>query len=880
MSRPHSNDPLAEAIDQITSEPIDADRAAAAAARVWEHLAELNQPTLSTAVPASGVLLQCADMQNLIPSYLRGELTPARALLLEDHTRSCVPCRRALRATRNTAVSARVATAPTASSELHHDRKPVYLAIAAVLIAAVGLGLVYLYRGTFGNGAMARIEAVEGGVYQVSGTTSARLAVGAVLAANEEIRTARGSRAMVRMTDGSLIEMGERAGFSLRTARDGNTIALDRGRIIVQAAHQRPRHLYVDSGDCLVSVTGTVFAVNHGTKGTRVSVVEGEVRVQEGNQDHILHPGGQVNSQANMTAVPVREEFAWSTNSAQYQKVLTALTAAGKDIDAQIPPPGLRNSTHLLDLVPSSTTVYVALPNLTGSLSATEKLLEQHMSQNEDLAQWWGDSFRSPQAKTRYESLIQQLGDLGRDLGPEIAIAVPTTSTSVNEPVLIAEVTNPTDFTTTLAQEIQTVNAAAARTALVLVSDPASAPSNTNQVLLWVGNGLFVATRSATLLQEVAAYAAGGPNPFVANSFRSRVAESYADGAGWLFAADLGSTLNSHRQSIENDSTLEALGIYDLQHFVLNYRQLQASGETRAALTFAQPRRGVASWLALPGPMGGLSYFSGDTNLAVDFLVKSPVALLDEIVAASPEFAAQLAEAQAKEHFDLREDLAKPLGGEIALGIDGPLLPTPSWKMVIEVEDPARLEQTIEQAITQINAAQTTAGRSPVTLTNQVTSGQTFYTVTSTQPNYEIHYVFSNGYLIIGPSLVLIEQALEIHAAGTTLAASPKFHDLLGQDGQVNLSAVVYRNFNGLGAVSQILGMAAGVGKAGRTGAHNILASSGPGLFYAYAEDQQILFGGRSSPGALGFNLRALAGFRALTGGILRGAAAFNESQQ
>jgi len=48
-------------------------------------------------------------------------------------------------------------------------------------------------------------------------------------------------------------------------------------------------------------------------------------------------------------------------------------------------------------------------------------------------------------------------------------------------------------------------------------------------------------------------------------------------------------------------------------------------------------------------------------------------------------------------------DFAKPLGGEFAFAVDGPLLPTPSWKMVFEVYDPAHLQQTLERVVEKMN---------------------------------------------------------------------------------------------------------------------------------------------------------------------------------
>ncbi len=54
---------------------------------------------------------------------------------------------------------------------------------------------------------------------------------------------------------------------------------------------------------------------------------------------------------------------------------------------------------------------------------------------------------------------------------------------------------------------------------------------------------------------------------------------------------------------------------------------------------------------------------------------------------------------------DLREDLAATLGGEATFALDGPMLPVPSWKLIVEVYDPATLFHTFSSAIAQLNVA-------------------------------------------------------------------------------------------------------------------------------------------------------------------------------
>ncbi len=839
-----NDDILDRAVADVTGETVDPAVVEAAAARVWERLSQ-GAPVhrLETAVTAdisettethdAHNFRGCEDFQAAIPAWLRGELPPARALLVEDHTRSCVPCRRALRDAREG--HAKTEIRPVAANR-NRPTRLMWQSLAAVLMVGLGFGIfLFIQEIMAGGSKMARIESVQGFLFQVDGASIHPVGAGDTLDEGQEIRTAKGSTAIVRMTDGSRIEMSERANLSLEASRKGNTIHLDGGRVIVEAAKQKDRkHLFVSTNDALVSVVGTIFSVNDGMKGTRVSVVEGEVRVKQARRDDILHPGDQVSTHASVAAVPIAKEIAWSRNAAKYDQLLAELTALGKDIDAQVERPGLRYSTALLDLAPEGTRAWVALPNLAHSLAETQRILDQRIETNPTVRQWWSETLGTPEKQQKFREVIAKIDDLGRYLGEEVAIAVGSKQANGEEPVILAEVTNEASFRAVLEQE----NAHLGKDAIHIVNSPADIPSgDTDGLYAWIGNGLFVASPSGPSLAAAVAIANGGTNPFKASSFHARIAQEYQDGAGWLFAADLAGFLSEDAPDAEE----EALGVRDLQHFIVNRQEVDGRADTRAALTFSQQRRGIASWLAAPAPMGALTFISPDANMAAAFIVKQPVDLLDDLIKVSPDLSAELEKIRREQGFDVREDLAAPLGGEIAMAVDGPLLPTPSWKLVAEVYNPTRLQQTFELAVTELNAEMHKNGQGSLTLTEQQSGGHTFYTIagsTGAESKMSVHYVFEEGYLVAAASQALLERSLQQRESGVSLANHPKFRDLLGQDGQVNVSAFFYQN------LGSVLDSASGLIPEGKDGAafKNLILGQGPTLVYAYAEQDRILF--------------------------------------
>src|SRR5580700_4312110 len=234
----------------------------------------------------------------------------------------------------------------------------------------------------------ASVQTVDGSLYTGSGAEIRVIPVGYQIRNGDEIRTAKGSRAVVKLLDGSLVEMGERSDLSVTRAWKGTTIHLDGGQVIVQAAKQRTGRLYVATDDGLVSVKGTIFSVNHGMKGSRVAVIEGVVRVDFGENATDLRAGDEATSGASVSKVPIPDEISWSRDSAKYLALLGDFAVLQKQF-AAIPGPGLRYSSELVSYVPDDTVVYVAIPNLASTLGEASQIFEDRLRQSPALRHWW-----------------------------------------------------------------------------------------------------------------------------------------------------------------------------------------------------------------------------------------------------------------------------------------------------------------------------------------------------------------------------------------------------------------------------------------------------------------------------------------------------------
>jgi len=749
-------------------------------------------------------LMSCTDFQAEIPALIAGELPQARALLVTDHTRECVACRRALMAARD----GRVARAQVPRGEASHRFRSAFLRIAAAAILAAGVVAAVRVGGNIAadHGLRASVETADGSLQIVSGASSTPVGADHIIGSHQALRTAKGSGAMLRLADGSMIEMNERTQLELRASRRGTTIDLARGNIIVHAADQHGGRLFVDTDDCLVAVKGTIFAVDSGLKGSRVSVIEGEVEVRKGSTSAFLGPGDQLATGNRLRPVPVEEEIAWSRNAEKHRTLLRELTTLRRVVAEAIDRQPLRTSSALLDLAPADTMIYAAMPNLAGDLDEARAAFHERLERSEVLSEWWHERVAPDGVDDEIEERRDRLQPLGEAIGAEAVVVVPTSIVhGGGTPLVMAELDDPETFRGLLAEMIDDADGGPEDGAMALIDDPRNAPEADADVLLWVEGDLFAAAGDIRTLRDLALRVDDpGARGFIGSALHDRLADAYMNGVSWLFGVDVAAALGEATTEMtpEQTETLRDLGLLDADTLVVERHRDGEWYATNGELQLSGPRRGVMAWLAAPAPMGSLDFVSPDAYVATSAVTKDAAEMFDDVLslisARDEEAFADLRNLELILGIDLRRDLAASFGGEATFAVDGPLLPVPSWKLIVEIYDPDTFVHTLERVLPLANVRLRDEGQAELRLDSESVGGRAFYTLRRDGLDGKVVFTTVDGYLVIAPSRALIELAIAHRASGATLATSAAFQALLPANGYTDCSALVYRDLDAL----------------------------------------------------------------------------------
>ncbi|HEX4322290.1 MAG TPA: FecR domain-containing protein, partial [Acidobacteriaceae bacterium] len=741
--------------------------------------------------PAVDIIENCGDVQQLFASYRAGTLSGARRLLIDDHLRECGACLRRFRNGSGTAVLDW--SSPEAKHTFVWPSQALGLATAACVALLVFSFFAYKAYWQVPPGVRAEVQSIDGSAYGISDAGDRKLTAGDQLKPGEQFRTSGGAHATLRLSDGSTVEVNERSVLGVGARGHNMTISLDNGAVIVQAAKRESGHLYLKTPDCRVAVTGTVFSVNSGIKGSRVAVLQGAVQVMHEGMDTLVHAGDQLSTTDNLTPEPLAQQISWSQDREKYLPLLAQFTTLQHLLE-QIPLPQTRYSSDLLGRVPADTLLYISIPNLGDFLTQANQIFQDQLKQSPALQQWWDQGHGGNTEDL--DSLIEKLHQASQYLGDEVVI-VGTNQNRTRGFAILADLQQ-SGLDEFLRKQFSSP------TGLIVLDEKSLASTPTSPATKSGGYALIrqreaVFSNSIATLQQINAQLNKGASGFAAGAFGQQIAAAYNRGAGVILAADLHQMVAGKLSAGGKDTeAIENSGMNEVQYLIGEHRETNGLPENHLDLQFSGTRQHAASWLAAPAPIGSLDFVTPNAAIAVAFLSKDPTMIADDLMAMAanqPTQNTKWSESEAKLGINFRDDLAANLGGDFLLSLDGPVLPTPSWKAVIEVHNPQGLENTLERLAQSLRDQVQGTQTHPLAIESSQVGAQRFYSVQDLTSGATVaQYIFSDGYMIVAPNRALLIEALHTHASGDSLARSTAFKGLLPKDENENYSAIAYQN--------------------------------------------------------------------------------------
>jgi len=475
----------------------------------------------------------------------------------------------------------------------------------------------------------------------------------------------------------------------------------------------------------------------------------------------------------------------------KYSAFLTQFGGLFQKMHAQLQYPPPRNQSRLLPLLPESTIAYAAFPNY-GELSHQAlTLFQQELKDNSDLRNWWQQGDMAT-AGPKIVDAVEKYYQLSQYLGDEIVFSAANGGKKEPSFLVLAEVTKPglKDFLQQLLKDYAGKSRPPVRLFDLAELAAAKESPSANQPAILVRPDFVVGAANLATLRSFNAHLEQRSERFAATAFGQRLAQGYEGGVTLLAGIDLRTILKENPPNPQNQSILQFTGFSDVQYLIWEHNVVEGQPASQLELSFTGPRRGIASWLAAPGPMDGLDFVSPDAMFAVSILLKNPAEIFDDVkglaTASNPNGFASVERSEEQMKLSLRNDVFGRLDGEITLEVDRLTPPNPAWKLLLKTHDGAGLAATL-------NSVLAASGNAP---TESNADGISYYTLTvpaGAKPQ-EVTYAALDGYLIIASSRDALAEGVSLHRSGGSLAKSSKLQASLPPGKLALMSALFYED--------------------------------------------------------------------------------------
>jgi hypothetical protein len=465
--------------------------------------------------------------------------------------------------------------------------------------------------------------------------------------------------------------------------------------------------------------------------------------------------------------------------------------------EVQFPPE--RSQSRLLPLLPEGTIFYAAFPNYGDALHQAVTIFRQQREQSPVLRDWWQHGTLAANG-SQTEEYLEKIYQLSQYLGDEIVISGAMGGHKDPSLLILAELRKPglKDFLEQMAKELAAKSSTPIRVLDVQGLAAAKGTPAGQGLVILVRPDYLVGALDVAALRRFNDQLDKGSREFASTAFGQRLTQAYDGGATVVGAIDLQKLIAQLPPDWDKNHTLERTGFSNAKFLVWEHKDVAGQSASQMELNFTGPRRGVASWLAAPGPLGSLDFVSPKAVMAGAMLLKHPAEIFDDIsdltTASNPNGMAALVQMQKAFNVSLKGDLLSRLGGEIAYEVDSFTPPNPAWKVILRVNEPELLQTALNSLFT---ATHLTTQRSE-------DGGLVYHTflVPSAQKATEITYVFADGYLILASSREGAAEAVRLHRSGESLAKSESFRASLPPGHSSDASFLFYEDPSAMAAMS------------------------------------------------------------------------------
>jgi type II secretory pathway pseudopilin PulG len=471
--------------------------------------------------------------------------------------------------------------------------------------------------------------------------------------------------------------------------------------------------------------------------------------------------------------------------------------------EVQTPPP--RGQSRLLPLLPESTVFYAAFPNYGDASHQALAIFHREVQQSPVLRDWWEKGEMAADGP-KVEDALEKFYQFSQYLGDEIVVSGGAEADKPPSFLTIAELRKPglKAFMQQMAKDLGGNSEPGARVLGVEELATAKNLQPAQQLVILVRPDFVVGATSVAALRSFNARLDKKSTEFASTPFGQRATQAYEGGAGVVVAADLRKILSQVPLGTDqNRKIFERTGFADVEYLVWEHKTVDGQSGSQMELSFTGPRRGVASWLAPPGPLGSLEFVSPKAVMAGAVRLKDPAQIFEDLkdiaTAQNPNALAALAQMEQGLKLSLKDDLLSRLSGEIAYEADS-FTPSneasakPAWTVILKVNDPERLQATLNTllATMHFNAQQSERG------------GVTYHAleIPSAQKATEISYAFVDGYWIVASSQETVTEAIRLHRSGESLARSRKLLASMPPGHRPEVSALIYEDPTALAALT------------------------------------------------------------------------------